>query len=237
MKRIITVMTVIIVALLPISKAFGEESPLKSDTEKLSYSVGLEIGTSLQNMKDDVDINILTDGLVDGFKGNTPLLTPEQAAEIKQQFIAKMQEKQAKMIKELADKNLKEGEAFLAENKKRKGVITTASGLQYEILREGDGEKPKQTDTVKVHYRGKLINGDEFDSSYERDEPAVFPVSGVIPGWTEALQLMNVGSKHHIYIPAKLAYGEQGAGRVIGPNATLDFEVELLSIEEQKEKN
>ena len=132
---------------------------------------------------------------------------------------------------DIGDRNLAAGEAFLEENEKSEGVVTTRSGLQYLVLHEGDGPRPKATDSVTVHYRGTLIEGIEFDSSYERDEPASFPLQGVIPGWTEALQLMKVGSRYRIFIPSHLAYGEQGAGMMIGPNATLIFEVELLEIE------
>jgi len=133
-------------------------------------------------------------------------------------------------FQQLADKNQKEGEVFLAENKKKKGVITLPSGLQYQVIKEGTGKIPKATDTVTTHYRGTLIDGTEFDSSYKRGEPASFPVNGVIKGWTEALQLMKVGSKWQLFIPSNLAYGPQGAGQAIGPNATLIFEIELLSI-------
>jgi FKBP-type peptidyl-prolyl cis-trans isomerase FklB len=134
------------------------------------------------------------------------------------------------MAQQLADKNQKEGEVFLAENKKKKGVVTLPSGLQYHVITAGTGKIPKATDTVTTHYRGTLIDGTEFDSSYKRGEPASFPVNGVIKGWTEALQLMKVGSKWQLFIPSNLAYGPQGAGQVIGPSATLIFEIELLSI-------
>jgi FKBP-type peptidyl-prolyl cis-trans isomerase FklB len=135
---------------------------------------------------------------------------------------------------EVAKKNKAEGEAFLAENKKKEGVKTTASGLQYKVIKPGKGKKPKSSDTVTVNYRGTLIDGTEFDSSYKRGQPATFQVSGVIPGWTEGLQLMEEGAKWQLFIPSNLAYGERGAGGVIGPNATLIFEVELLSIQEKK---
>ena len=134
--------------------------------------------------------------------------------------------------KKLAEKNAKEGEAFFAENKKKEGIVTLPSGLQYKVIKEGDGPTPKATDTVSVNYKGTFIDGTEFDSSYKRNQPATFKVKGVIPGWVEALQLMKVGSKWQIFIPASLAYGDKGAGNVIGPNATLIFEVELLSIDE-----
>ena len=144
---------------------------------------------------------------------------------------AKKNELKTPKTETLAEKNMEEGEKFLSENKKKKGIVTTKSGLQYIVLSEGNGARPKATDKVKVHYKGTLIDGTEFDSSYKRGEPAVFQVKGVIPGWTEALQLMKVGSKYNLFIPSNLAYGQRGAGSKIGPNVTLIFEVELLSIE------
>jgi FKBP-type peptidyl-prolyl cis-trans isomerase FklB len=145
-------------------------------------------------------------------------------------FQKEMMAKREQAGKEAGAKNKVEGEAFLAENGKKEGVVTLPDGLQYKILKEGDGAKPKATDTVTVHYRGTLISGTEFDSSYKRKEPVSFPVNGVIAGWTEALQLMKVGSKWQLFIPSTLAYGERGAGPDLGPNATLIFEVELISI-------
>jgi FKBP-type peptidyl-prolyl cis-trans isomerase FklB len=145
-----------------------------------------------------------------------------------------MMAKQQELAKIVGEKNQKEGEAFLAENKKKEGVITLPSGLQYKVIKAGSGNKPKATDTVSVHYQGTLVNGTEFDSSYRRGQPVSFPVNGVIPGWTEALQLMEAGAKWQIVIPSNLAYGDRGAGPQIGPNATLIFEIELISIQEPK---
>jgi len=207
------------------------EKQLKTSSEKLSYALGLDIGASLKKLETDIDLPSFARGVTDSFKGSKPLLTPQQATEIRNEFFKKRQEERAQKMKELGGKNRKEGEAFLAENKKKRAVVTTASGLQYTVLGKGDGPKPKGTDRVSVNYRGTLIDGTEFDSSYKRGQPATFRVTGVIPGWTEALQLMNVGSKYHLFIPSNLAYGERGAGQQIGPNATLIFEVELLSIE------
>ena len=215
-------------------KATGEE--LKTPQEKLGYSFGVEIGSSLKEIQAEIEIDAFLKGIKDSVEGKELLLTAEQMEEVKKEFVTKMQGEREKKTKELGDKNIKEEETFLAENKKKEGVKTTESGLQYIVVKEGDGAKPKETDTVKVNYKGTLLDGTEFDSSYKRGEPAVFPVKGVIPGWTEALQLMKVGGKYKLFIPSKLAYGERGAGPTIGPNSTLTFEVELLSIEKQTEK-
>ncbi len=204
---------------------------LKTAAAKLSYALGFELGSSLKEMPTAIDLAVFFRGVEDSFKGNNSLLTPQEAAKVREEFSKKLEEDHAQKVKALAQKNQKEGEAFLAENAKQKGVVTTASGLQYIVLRDGNGPKPKATDKVSVHYRGTLVDGTEFDSSYERNEPVTFQVKGVIAGWTEALQLMKVGSKYRLCIPSNLAYGERGAGPQIGPNATLIFEVELLAIE------
>jgi FKBP-type peptidyl-prolyl cis-trans isomerase FklB len=159
-------------------------------------------------------------------------MTEQEVNETLTAFQKEMAAQQAERNKILVEKNKKEGEIFLAENKKKEGVVTLPSGLQYKVIKEGTGETPKLTDTVTVNYSGTLIEGTEFDSSYRRGQPATFPVKGVIAGWTEALQLMKVGSKWQLFIPSNLAYGERGAGRDIGPNTTLIFDVELLSIKE-----
>jgi FKBP-type peptidyl-prolyl cis-trans isomerase FklB len=150
-------------------------------------------------------------------------------------FQKEMMAKQQELAKKLGEKNKKEGEAFLSENRKKEGIKALPSGLQYKVVKAGTGKKPKSTDTVTTHYRGTLIDGTEFDSSYRRGQPASFPVSGVIAGWTEALQLMEEGAKWQLFIPPNLAYGERGAGSQIGPNATLIFEIELISIQEKKQ--
>src|SRR3989338_270904 len=160
----------------------------------------------------------------------TTLKSEKEVQETMMAFQNEMKTKQAEHAKVLGGKNKKEGEAFLAENKKKEGVKTTASGLQYKVIKNGNGKKPKATDTVTVHYKGTLIDGTEFDSSYKRGEPTSFPVNQVIAGWTEALQLMNVGSKWQLFIPANLGYGDRGAGPQIGPNAAFIFEVELISL-------
>jgi FKBP-type peptidyl-prolyl cis-trans isomerase FklB len=203
----------------------------KSDKERQSYAVGMNIGESLHRQPVDLDTNSLMQGLKDSMSGGKMLLTDDEAktalTELTQQVRAKQEEK----VKQAAENNKKEGEAFLAANKTKPGVVTTPSGLQYKILTEGKGPKPTAADKVSCNYKGTLINGTEFDSSYKRGQPAIFPVGQVIKGWTEALQLMPVGSKWQLFIPADLAYGERGAGSDIGPGATLIFEVELLSIE------
>jgi FKBP-type peptidyl-prolyl cis-trans isomerase FklB len=194
----------------------------------VSYSIGINIGKDLKMKMQELDINnaLLLQGIKDAVNDAKPAMSEQ---DMEATMMAFQQEMSSKM-KNLAEKNTKEGEAFLEANKKKSGVITLPSGLQYKILKEGNGAKPTATQTVKCHYRGTLIDGKEFDSSYKRGEPTEFPVGGVIKGWTEALQLMPVGSKWELYIPSTLAYGERGAGQTIGPNAVLIFEIELLSI-------
>ncbi|MCQ2194065.1 MAG: FKBP-type peptidyl-prolyl cis-trans isomerase [Paludibacteraceae bacterium] len=192
--------------------------------KEVSYALGLSMAANFMNSGlKDIDTDAFTKGLIDVLKGNTPDMSMEKAQSVINQFFAKLQA-------EAVENNKKEGEAFLAKNKEKAGVVVTASGLQYEILTQGTGSKPKATDTVRCHYEGRLINGQVFDSSFKRNQPADFPVNQVIPGWVEALQLMPVGSKWRLYIPSNLAYGEHGAGELIGPNTTLIFDVELLEI-------
>jgi FKBP-type peptidyl-prolyl cis-trans isomerase FklB len=211
--------------------AFAADAPeLKNDREKLSYSIGMDIGGNLKRQSVDVDPDVLAKGLKDSFTGGKTLLTEEEARKAITEFQKTLMAKQAETMHKLAAKNREDGEKFLAENAKKPGVKTLPSGLQYEEITPGTGKSPKATDTVTTHYRGTLIDGTEFDSSYKRGEPATFQVSGVIPGWTEALQLMKEGAKWRIFLPPGLAYGERGAGRDIGPNATLVFEVELISV-------
>src|SRR5438094_2867601 len=210
--------------------AFAQNPPaLKDSKDKVSYSIGLEIGTTFKKQKMESNSDALVAGLKDGMSGTKPLLTPEEVRQVMMEFSKDMREKTAAATKEAADKNSKESEKFLAENKAKPGVKTTASGLQYKVEKEGSGTPPKETDTVVVNYRGTLIDGTEFDSSYKRGQPATFPVNRVIKGWTEALQLMKPGGKYKLFIPSNLAYGPGGAGGDIGPNANLLFEVELLS--------
>ena len=203
---------------------------LKDDKDKISYSIGLNIGRSMKSEGLPINPDALAAAMKDVFSGAKPLLTDEEVKVVMENFQKEMQAKQLKSREEGLGKNKAEGEKFLADNKKKAGVKSTASGLQYTVIKDGTGKTPKATDTVSTHYRGTLINGTEFDSSYKRGEPAEFPVNGVIKGWTEALQLMKEGSKWQLYIPSDLAYGERGAGKDIGPNSTLIFEIELLKV-------
>jgi len=218
-------------------QATQEASPLKDQKDKVSYSLGLNIGNNLKKQAIDVNPDLLVRGIKDSFSNAKPLLTEAQVEEVLTAFKKDMAAKQQQEIAVMSEKNKKDGAAFLAANKTKEGVKTTASGLQYKVLKQGTGPKPKPTDTVKAAYKGSLIDGSVFDSSDQHGGSATFPVSGVIKGWTEALQLMEVGSKYQLFIPSELAYGERGAGDVIGPNATLIFEVELLSIEPPKTTN
>jgi FKBP-type peptidyl-prolyl cis-trans isomerase len=206
---------------------------LTTQKEKFSYAIGMKMGASFKKQAVAVDGNILARGVKDAVAGGKTLLTDEEAQavimEVQKEIQAKMQEKS----KEAADANKKTGEAFLAANKGKEGVVALPSGLQYKIEKAGTGPKPTANDSVVCNYRGTLIDGKEFDSSYKRGQPATFPVTGVIKGWTEALQLMPVGSKWQLFIPSDLAYGDRGAGADIGPGATLVFEVELMSIEDK----
>lgn len=203
---------------------------LTTDQQKFGYAVGVNLGQSLTPVKDEVDLASLKLGLDDAMAGAELKMDEAAREQIHQTVAQRVQAKQKADREQQSTKAKADGEAFLAENAKREGVKTTASGLQYEILAEGSGTAPTPSDSVTVHYRGTLINGEEFDSSYKRGEPVTFPLGNVIPGWTEGLQLMKPGSKAKLYIPSHLAYGERGAGAAIPPNSTLVFEVELLSV-------
>jgi FKBP-type peptidyl-prolyl cis-trans isomerase FklB len=229
---------VVLGILFLVSQVNAEEKlVLKNQKDKVSYSIGLNIGRNLANdlkkQSIDIDPNILAKGIQDALAGAKPLLTDQ---EIQETMVAFQKEMMAK-LEEMAKKNKADGEAFLAENKKKEGVRTLPSGLQYKVIKAGTGKKAKADDTVTANYRGTLIDGTEFDSSYKRGQPATFSVSGVIPGWTEALQLMEEGAKWQLFIPSNLAYGERGTGSIIGPNATLIFEVELVSIKEKTQES
>jgi len=220
--------TLIAVALSLVVNAFAEEKPpqLKDPKDKASYSIGLNVGFTLKRQNLDLNTDTFVAGFKDAFGGKKPLLSEQEVREVMMAFEKDMQQKQEAS----AQKNAADGEKFLAENKTKPDVKTTASGLQYKVIKQGTGPQPKATDTVTVNYRGTLIDGTEFDSSYKRGEPATFPVNGVIKGWIEGIQLMKTGSKYQLFIPANLGYGERGAGRDIGPNSTLIFEVELLDV-------
>jgi FKBP-type peptidyl-prolyl cis-trans isomerase len=221
--------------LMPLSLQAADkaESPFKTSGEKLSYSMGLDLGNYLKSMGSELDLDTLKSGIDDGFTGAEPKMSQEEIAAVQEEFAAKMKAQQEEQLAAMIEKNKAAGQAFLEENKKKEGVMVTESGLQYEVLKGADGPKPKESDTVKVDYIGTLVDGKEFDSSIKRGEPAVFGVGQVIPGWSEALQMMEVGSKYRVVIPSELAYGEAGAPPVIEPNSVLVFEIDLLGIEEE----
>ena len=202
-----------------------------TEKEKRGYALGVELGSDVARQNMDVDPKFLMQGMTDGLSGGQLLMTVEDLNVILAQLQKEQGERMALDRKQYAEKNKKDGEAFLAANKSKEGVVALPSGLQYKILKPGNGQKPGLQDNIVCNYRGTLLDGTEIDSSYQRKEPSAFPMKGVIKGWSEALQLMPVGSKWQIFLPAELAYGERGNGRNIGPNATLIFEVELLSIQ------
>ena len=209
---------------LPLGHAVSAE--LSTDQEKFSYTIGFQIGSGIKRDGLDVDADALTQAIKDVLSGSPAQLSREEM----QAALQRYQDRQRQKQQTLAEENLQAGKDFLAANAKKAGVQQTDSGLQYKVLTKGDGRKPTTTDTVTVHYRGTLIDGTEFDSSYKRGQPTTFQLNGIIPGWQEALQLMPTGSKWQVYIPAELAYGAQGAGQAIGPNQTLIFDIELISI-------
>lgn len=207
---------------------------LKTQKEKVSYAIGMNIGNGMHRQSVQVDPNILLRGLKDALAGGKTLMTEEEAKAVMAELQNEMRKAQQEKMQQEGAANKKEGDAFLAANKSKEGVKVLPSGLQYKILKEGTGPKPAATDTVVCNYRGTLVDGKEFDSSEKHGGPATFPVNGVIKGWTEALQLMPVGSKWQLVLPSDLAYGDRGAGPDIGPGATLIFEVELMSIQPAK---
>jgi len=211
----------------------ADESALKTEKDKLSYTFGANFGKSLKQQEIEINTDIFIKGMKDGFSGGKMLLSDQEMKDTMTSFQKEMASKQAEKRKDLGEKNKKEGEAFLAANKTKEGIKTLPSGLQYKVITEGTGKTPKATDSVVTNYRGTLIDGTEFDSSYQRKSPATFKVNGVIKGWTEALQLMKEGAKWQLFVPSELAYGERGAGPNIGPNAVLIFEIELVSMKEE----
>jgi FKBP-type peptidyl-prolyl cis-trans isomerase FklB len=208
----------------------GEKLDLKDQKDKESYSLGYQFGQSLKAQEVDINLDVYTSGIRDGLGGKASQMTAEEIRATMTSLQQRLMAARQKELKEKAEKNLAESRAFLEENKKKEGVKTLPSGLQYKVITEGTGKTPKSTDTVTVHYRGTLINGSEFDSSYKKGQPATFKVKGVIKGWTEALQLMKEGSKWQLFIPPELGYGERGMGMQIPPNSALIFEVELLTV-------
>lgn len=211
----------------------GKAKKMKLETfnSKVSYILGTDIGSSLLETGTELELEALYRGIEDSLNDREKLLNDEQIEALKVEFTQKLRQEYEEKTRVAGQKNLADGEAFLIANKGKDGVVTTASGLQYKVLVEGDGPLPGATDRVSVNYRGTLIDGKEFDSSYQRQEPVAFQLDSVIPGWVEALQMMKVGSKYQLFIPPALAYGEREAGPDIGPNSTLIFEVELLGIE------
>jgi FKBP-type peptidyl-prolyl cis-trans isomerase FklB len=216
------------------ANAFAQESPaLKTQQDKVNYGIGVGVARNFKNQGMDVDLDMVIRGMKDTLTGAKLLLSETELATIMTAFQQEIQQKAAQAKKLASDKNRKDGEAFLAENAKKEGITVLPSGLQYRILKKGDGKAPANADTVDCHYQGTLIDGAVFDSSYERGKPISVKVEGgIIAGWSEALKLMPVGSKWQVFIPPQLAYGERGAGSQIGPNMTLIFEIELLSIKQ-----
>lgn len=235
-KILLVLIAVIIAPVTGLAVEGAKEEPapkpvsLETDIEKVSYIIGSQIGTQMKGQGIDLDDEKFVRGLQDGRAGRELALTPEEIQAVMAAFQQQMMEKMQAARTEAGEKAGAEGVAFLAENAEKPGVKTTESGLQYMVVEEGDGDTPAATDVVRTHYRGTLIDGTEFDSSYARGEPAEFPVNGVIPGWTEALQLMQVGDKWKLFIPSELAYDTRGAGQDIPPNAALIFDIELLEI-------
>jgi FKBP-type peptidyl-prolyl cis-trans isomerase FklB len=230
MKRVF--MAIICLGFFAGTAVAAEEFKFTNENDKTSYSVGYQIGGDFKRQGVQLNPEALVRGVKDAVTEAKPLMTEQEMSQLLVELKRKIVAAQDEEMKKVAEENIAQSDAFLAENAKKEGVKTLASGLQYKIVKEGVGGSPKATDTVTVHYRGTLIDGTEFDSSYSRNEPATFQLSRVIPGWVEALQLMNPGSKWQLFIPPKLAYGERGAAPRIPPNSTLIFEVELLSIQE-----
>jgi FKBP-type peptidyl-prolyl cis-trans isomerase len=203
---------------------------LKTFQDKISYVLGREVGQGLSESPSKIDVDLFMRGIQDTLNKRKSLVSPEEEEQVKTEFSTQMREAQTKKLAAMAEQNAKAEESFLSKNKSQKGVVTTSSGLQYQVLKEGTGAGIKDSDRVKVHYRGTLIDGTEFDSSYARNQPAVFDVAGVIPGWTEGLKLMKFGGKYRLWVPSKLAYGARGAGQAIGPNSLLIFDVEPIEV-------
>lgn len=227
---ILKFMAIFIIIFLAVPSFAQDGASLKTQRDKVSYAVGVDLGRNIKRQGIDTQTEELVRGIRDALLGEKLLLSEEELSAALNEFQIEMKLKRAKTARIVGEENKRNGEAFLTGNKKKEGVISLPSGLQYKILKEGNGNKPIDTDTVEVTYRGTLLDGTEFDNSYRYGRPVTFKVKGVIPGWTEALKLMPVGSRWQLFIPPTLAYGEKGSLPLIGPNATLVFEVELLSI-------
>jgi len=213
-----------------VSTAALAQDDLDTPEERLSYTIGMDIGSSLADQEMDLDLDLLVEALRASYSGEETRLTQEEALAEREAFMQRRQQQMQDQRQQEAAENREAGEAFLAQNRERDGVTETESGLQYRVIEEGEGARPAAEDRVTVHYKGTLIDGTQFDSSYDRGEPATFALNQVIPGWTEGLQLMSEGAKYEFFIPSDLAYGEQGRPGPIGPNSTLIFEVELLEV-------
>ena len=213
----------------------AENAILKDQKDRVSYSIGVDMGNKVKNISVSVDVDLLVKGIKDALSGTMFLMTEQEIRDTLATLQKEIARKSEEQRKALGEKNKKQGEEFLAGNKKKEGVVTLASGLQYKVLKAGTGKTPKDTDRVRIHFRGSLVDGTEFENTYRSiGQPIFYPVKGIMPGWTEAFKLMQEGSKWQLFIPPDLAFGERGSGRLIGPNATLIFEVELVSIEEKK---
>jgi FKBP-type peptidyl-prolyl cis-trans isomerase FklB len=220
-----------LVVVLVTGQAFAAEKPgIKSDKGKRSYSIGYDIGNMIKTQGIDVDSNLVVKGLKDVLSGAKPAMSEQEIQEALKALNKELMTKRVAKFKEISDKNKKDGDAFLAENKKKPGIKTLPDGLQYRVIKEGTGAQPAATSKVKAHYKGTLINGTEFDSSYKRGQPLEIEVDKVIRGWQEILPMMKEGGKVELFVPSELAYGERGQGNVIGPNSVLIFEIELVSI-------
>lgn len=227
MKLLIAIMCIVFLA----TQVFAEElTALKTERDKVNYAIGVNIIGNIKQQKVDIDLDLVIRGMKDAYSGSKLLLSDEEIRQGINQYQVAVRQKRTQTTTKAAGDNLKEGEEFLAANGKKEGVVTLPSGVQYKIIKTSDGKKPTDDDTVECHYRGSFINGKEFDSSYRTGKPAAFKVSGVIPGWREALKLMPVGSTWQLFVPSRLAYGERGKSGSIGPNMTLVFEVEFLAI-------
>jgi FKBP-type peptidyl-prolyl cis-trans isomerase FklB len=214
------------------AQASAEEAPaLKTQKERMSYGIGVDNARNFQRLGFDLDLDALIRAMRDVYSGGKLLMSEEDLRAMRSAYQAELKTRQASAGRKVAEENKKAGAAFLAANKDKEGVVTLPSGLQYKILKAGDGKTPTDADTVECHYRGTLLDGTEFDNSYTKERPAKFTLKrGIIDGWREALKLMPVGSKWQLFVPPQLAYGENGTGRYVGPNATLVYELELLAI-------